>query len=314
METIATPPLQPDLPPTSPYPAHPPTAPDPGPPPPAAGPPRPPSGPAPWARRRSGRTVAAAALVTASLLAGAGGGWWATRDDGSDPATALPLDRASVTLDGGPLDVAGAVARVERSVVSIETELAVRRGPFESRGQGAGTGVVIDDAGTILTNAHVVDGADSIAITVTGDDGPRPAELVAAEPGADIAVLRVADTSGLVAAPLADGGDTAVGDAVVAVGNALALEGGMTVTQGIVSALGRTIETESGTLSGLLQTDAAISSGNSGGPLVNARGEVVGINTAVATSGGGVSASNIGFVIPIDRALEVAAGLTGGTR
>jgi S1-C subfamily serine protease len=100
-----------------------------------------------------------------------------------------------------------------------------------------------------------------------------------------------------------------VGDEVVAIGNALALEGGPTVTEGIVSALDRSITTGSGTLTGLIQTDAAISSGNSGGPLVDAYGEVVGVNTAVAASGGGVEASNIGFVISIDRALEVARQL-----
>jgi putative serine protease PepD len=278
--------------------------------PPLAGPPPPlPPGRPPRPRRR---TAGAVTLVTASLLAGAGGGWYAARDDAATPApAAVTVDRASLTFDGETLDVAAVVDRIQRSVVSIETSVAVRRGPFVSRGEGAGTGFVVDDRGTIVTNAHVVDGADTITVTVPGDQAPRTAELVAADAGADVAVLRVADTAGLVAAPLADGGDVAVGDQVVAIGNALALEGGMTVTQGIVSALDRSIETGAGELSGLLQTDAAISSGNSGGPLVNARGEVVGINTAVATSGGGVSASNIGFVIPVDRALEVATELTG---
>ena len=102
-----------------------------------------------------------------------------------------------------------------------------------------------------------------------------------------------------------------MGDVVLAIGNALALEGGMSVTQGIVSALDRTIETETGTLTGLVQTDAAISSGNSGGALVNAAGEVVGINTAVAASYGSVTASNIGFAIAIDDALTVASALIG---
>ena len=102
-----------------------------------------------------------------------------------------------------------------------------------------------------------------------------------------------------------------MGDDVVAIGNALALEGGPTVTRGIVSALNRTIEDESGSLSGLIQTDAAISSGNSGGPLVNAAGQVVGLNTAVATSSQSVSAENIGFAIPINQALQVAARLRG---
>jgi len=103
----------------------------------------------------------------------------------------------------------------------------------------------------------------------------------------------------------------AVGDDVVAIGNALALDGGMTVTRGIISAVDRSIETDTGSLAGLLQTDAAISSGNSGGALVNAAGQVIGINTAAATSSGTVTASNIGFAIPVDDALAAAAALTG---
>ena len=121
----------------------------------------------------------------------------------------------------------------------------------------------------------------------------------------DVAVLKLDDPTGITPATLATD-PVAVGDPVVAIGNALALEGSPTVTQGIISALDRTIETETGALTGLIQTDAAISSGNSGGPLVNADGEVVGVNTAVARSGGTVAASNIGFVIPIDQAMAIA--------
>ena len=134
--------------------------------------------------------------------------------------------------------------------------------------------------------------------------------MIASDTSRDLALLRVDDTDGLVAAPLGTSSDLAVGDEVVAIGNALALEGGPTVTQGIVSALGRSIETENGTLQGLIQTDAAISSGNSGGPLVNSRGEVIGMNTAVAASSGTVNASNIGFAISIDaiRAFLEASG------
>ncbi len=100
---------------------------------------------------------------------------------------------------------------------------------------------------------------------------------------------------------------------MVAIGNALALEGGPTVTEGIVSALGRSIDTDSGTLHGLIQTDAAISSGNSGGPLVNAAGQVIGMNTAVATSSGSVAASNIGFAISIDAIRSFINGAGGIT-
>jgi putative serine protease PepD len=132
---------------------------------------------------------------------------------------------------------------------------------------------------------------------------------VAADAGADLALVRVADAEGMIAAARGGTEDVQVGDDVVAIGNALALEGGMTVTQGIVSALHRSIDTDSGTLDGLIQTDAAISSGNSGGPLVNAAGHVIGVNTAVAASGGGVSATNIGFAISIDHASSVVDDL-----
>ena len=208
------------------------------------------------------------------------------------------------------MNVAAVLKAVEPSVVSIDTVIQSGRGPFQSQGQGAGTGVVFDAAaGYIITNAHVVDGATSITVTVGG--GPaRDAELVSADTSADIAVLRVTDTSGLVAAKFGSSASVSVGEPVVAIGNALALEGGMTVTEGIVSALNRSIDFSSGTLSGLIQTDAAISSGNSGGALVNSAGEVIGINTAVAASTSGVNVSNIGFAISIDNAIAKANALT----
>ena len=199
------------------------------------------------------------------------------------------------------------VAAAEPSVVNISSHIVQQRGPFQVQGEGAGTGVVIDDQGHILTNAHVVAGATEVTVRVNGTE--RSATVVGTATDSDIAVLRLDDPSGVVPATLATSADVAVGDPVVAIGNALALEGSPTVTQGIVSALDRSIETESGTLTGLLQTDAAISSGNSGGPLVDATGAVIGINTAVAASGNGVSASNIGFVIPIDQALRIAQQL-----
>ena len=138
--------------------------------------------------------------------------------------------------------------------------------------------------------------------------------MITSDPARDLALLKVSDTSGLVAAPLGQSSDVAVGDQVVAIGNALALEGGPTVTEGIVSALGRSIDTDSGTLHGLIQTDAAISSGNSGGPLVNAAGQVIGMNTAVADEQRfGRTASNIGFAISIDAIRSFING-AGGTR
>lgn len=264
---------------------------------PSAGSPTPPR-----ARRLRWRGVALA--VALSLTAGATG-WLAKTAFGDGPATTAisPATQTALRLAGDHLDVAAVVAALQPSVVSIETEISIRRGRGIATGTGAGTGVVIDD-GVILTNAHVVEGATRVS--VTGVDGVvRRASVAAVDVGADVAVVRLTDSSGLVPAKLGTGRKAMVGDDVVAIGNALALEGGMTVTRGIVSALDRHIDTGTGTLSGLVQTDAAISSGNSGGPLVNADGEVIGINTAVASSGGSVTASNIGFAISIDTATKV---------
>ena len=130
----------------------------------------------------------------------------------------------------------------------------------------------------------------------------------------DNSVMFSSDDSSRVPADFSTATQATVGDQVVAIGNALALEGGLTVTQGIVSATDRSITTDSGSQAGLLQTDAAISSGNSGGPLVDASGTVIGMNTTVAASRGQVEASNIGFAIPITSALQTAHTLMAGAR
>ncbi|MDQ3176772.1 MAG: trypsin-like peptidase domain-containing protein [Actinomycetota bacterium] len=245
------------------------------------------------------------ALAAIALGAGWVGGTWSS--DGATPSSSAPATNTSFA--GKTLDVGGIVETVEPSVVAVTTRLQQQRGPFVTDGEGEGSGVIIDDQGHVLTNAHVVAGATEIAVIIEGDE--RSASLVAADAGTDIAVLRLDDTSGLTPATIAKG-DIAVGDDVVAIGNALGLEGSPTVTRGIVSALDRSIETATGTLSGLIQTDAAISSGNSGGPLVDASGQVIGINTAVAASGVNVQASNIGFAIPIEDALDIAQQLLAG--
>ena len=264
-------------------------------------------------RRRWARNGAAViGVVALSLGAGAFGASLADRSGADAPSDAVAIDNVGVDSAASALTVAEIVDGLADSVVSIETTVNYQRGPFEAEANGAGTGVVLDD-GYIVTNAHVVEGASEVEVTVPGTGATLSATIVGSDPANDIAVLHVDDTSGLVPASLGSSDVAAVGDSVVAIGNALALEGGLTVTQGIVSALDRSVETAQGTLDDLIQTDAAISSGNSGGPLVNDHGEVIGINSAVTTSGGGVSASNIGFAISIDTALEVAADLIGAT-
>ncbi|MGI8685239.1 MAG: S1C family serine protease [Acidimicrobiales bacterium] len=253
--------------------------------------------------------ISLAAMLVVALLGGAVGSL-VTRalDDGnSSPALRAATAGRSVVLDGEKLDVAGVVAKVEPAVVSIQ--VGSGRG-----GTGAGTGVILSSTGEILTNAHVVEGASTIRVTLAGESQARSAELVGADPGADLALITIPGAKDLPVAELGRSADVAVGDDVVAIGNALALRGGPTVTRGIVSALDRSLDADAGnTITGLIQTDASISSGNSGGPLVNAAGQVIGINTAVASAGRGSATGDIGFAIAIDQAQPVLDRLRTGT-
>ena len=204
----------------------------------------------------------------------------------------------------GRLDVAKVIAHMAPSVVTISADIDSQFG----QGQSTGTGVIVSSDGEILTNAHVVEGATEIRVRLAGETEPREARLLAADPGNDLALLRMSGDD-FDAAVFADPGSVRIGDEVVAIGFALGLDGDPSVTLGIVSALDRTIGTEGAFLDGLIQTDAAISSGNSGGPLVNARGEVVGINTAVARDTATSAATNVGFAISAREALPVIEAL-----
>ncbi|MGQ0743950.1 MAG: trypsin-like peptidase domain-containing protein [Acidimicrobiales bacterium] len=231
-----------------------------------------------------------AALTTVLALAagGVGGLVGATVADNGAPSPANPTAGPAATLAPRPIspgggDVGDLVVAVERSVVSIRT------------GQGAGTGLVLTADGEVLTNAHVIDGARQLSVNVAGENQSRRVDLIDSYPEGDLALLKIRDASGLTPARLGRSSELRPGDDVVAIGNALGLRGDPSVTRGIVSALGRSVDS----LTGMIQTDAAINPGNSGGPLINTAGEVVGINTAVR---GG--AQNIGFAIPIDTAME----------
>ena len=165
----------------------------------------------------------------------------------------------------------------------------------------AGSGVIIDADGYIITNNHVVQDGTSITVSLT-DGRSFDATLVGTDPSTDLAVIKI-NGDNLPTASFGNSSALRVGDWVVAIGNALALEGGPTVTVGVVSALGRTIEESSDvTLYDLIQTDAAINPGNSGGPLINLNGEVIGINTAKVSS---VEVSGVGFAISSNSALPI---------
>jgi len=230
----------------------------------------------------------------------------------TDDETAAPARTPAFSNNTSKIARAGDIqeilSRVEPAVVSIRTR-SLSLGDFlrPVPGEGAGTGFVIAQDGVLVTNNHVVSGAQTIEV-VFADDRKMPARVLGRDPTTDLAVLKV-DATDLPVAALGDSSALKVGDDVIAIGNALGLEGGPTVTRGIVSAEDRTITAESGIrLEHVIQTDTAINPGNSGGPLVNSAGEVVGINTAVAGD-----AQNIGFSIAINAAKPIIDELRQGT-
>lgn len=267
--------------------------------------PRPPqsSPPAPpRAARRSGAVVLAAAVGLAALVGGAAGYFAGNvADDGSTAAAGSPSA-------AGAIDAAAVAAAVEPSVVTITTEVTVRQGPRQTTASSAGTGIVLTADGQVLTNAHVVAGTSTVTVVLAGETAGHPATVLGADAANDIALLQVQGVSGLTPATIGDSDTVVVGEGVLAIGNALDLDGAMSVTSGIISALNRTVQVDGAEIRGMLQTDTAISSGNSGGPLVNAAGEVIGVVTAGATSSRTVTAENIGFAVTINRAMEIVAG------
>lgn len=224
------------------------------------------------------------------------------------PTTHLSTPAVALNLP----DIASVVELVRPSVVSVVAKVFLGTDVFGRpvTDFASGTGIIFDSAGYILTNNHVIQGAIDGSIEVTTDDGDTlSARLIGGDPLVDLAVLKL-DTSGFYpAASLGSSVEIRVGEWVIAIGNALALPGGPTVTVGVVSALGRSLPVNSQvTLLDLIQTDAPINPGNSGGPLVNLHGQVVGINTA-ATRGRQGEAEGLGFSIGMDTAVPVAQQL-----
>jgi len=274
-----------------------------------------PSSGSPRNRRRTTALVA-----TTAVLAGViGGGVGAVAATGFDNKTSPVTTVSPTTVTGivAPESVAAVAKQVLPSVVSIEFSGAA--------GSGEGSGIILNSTGRILTNNHVVAGAvNGGSLTVTFSDGSRTsATIIGRDPVTDLAVIQAKNVNGLTPAKLGSSGSLVVGQPVVAIGSPLGLAG--TVTSGIVSAVNRPVMTQPETASGgsgsvlnAIQTDAAINPGNSGGALVNMAGQVVGINSAIASLGssmGGQSGSiGLGFAIPIDQAKKVIPQLiTSGT-
>jgi serine protease Do len=275
------------------YPSVPPFYPYP-PTPPAAGTTSPPP-----ARRRLWVPVAVVAALIGGLV---GGGIIAgTRHD---PTTTQPTGVVSQVVQPNTQiaklqNVPAILAKVEPGVVSVHTNL------------GAGTGMILTADGQVLTNYHVIQGASSINVTLFNETKARTATVKGFDQSNDVAVLQITGASGLPTVQLGNSDSVQVGDDVIAVGNALNLVGGPTVTEGIISAKGRSVDPSAP--QNLLQTDAAINPGNSGGPLVNADGQIVGMNTLVIQQANSQEAAqNLGFAIPINTIKPLVPDLAKG--
>jgi len=251
-------------------------------------------------RVRAGASTTAATTVVASTST-------------TSIATTAPSSTAapSTTATIPPETLQAVIRRVVLSVVDLQVSGTLRDEYGRIRtGDWAGSGFVIDASGIIATNAHVVEGAETITV-ITHDGRSIPATLLGSDAEHDLAVVKVED-SDLPPLDLAVDRALEVGDSVIAVGNALNLEGSPTVSVGIISALARNVEFADGsTLRNLIQTDASISSGDSGGPLLTETGLVVGVNTAGMGDGESTTAENIGFAIPISEAAPILFRLAG---
>jgi S1-C subfamily serine protease len=230
---------------------------------------------------------------------------------GSTTTVAAPLTAPiDATEEKGAANVVNQIYKADgRGVVFIESQIEAQESEFlnpfgepeaEGGGTATGSGFVIDGEGHILTNNHVIEGAEKVTVKLGDSEKSHPAEVVGTDPGTDIALLEVdAPAKELHPLSLGQSSEMEVGDPVVAIGNPFGLD--RTVTSGIVSALQRQIQAPNGfSINHVIQTDAAINPGNSGGPLINAEGEVIGINSQIATGGGGNGNVGIGFAIPID--------------
>jgi putative serine protease PepD len=268
---------------------------------------RPPVGPPPSleatppAKARLSRG-AAVALTLVAIAGGTVGGAVAGRVSTPDVVVVATPDAQSVSLDEPaattPVDLSGLVETVRPSVVRIDA--------VTSNGSGTGTGFVISADGRIATNAHVVGDASTVEVEFS-DGTTATATVLGVARSEDLAVIQV-ERDNLNPVEFGSSDDLRVGERVVAIGNSLGFEGSATATEGIVSALDRSIRTDDGTrLTALIQTDAAINPGNSGGPLFDLDGKVVGINSA-----GSPSAQNIGFAIAIDAAQPILDTLSTG--
>src|SRR3954452_1340085 len=269
------------------------------------------------------RSILPVALVSGVIGGGLVVGAGALFDVGGSSKTTTVVQQAPLaTADasqksGGPLTARDIYKRDAPGVAFITAQIVQRTpSPFgtqQQQGTSTGSGFVLDNNGTIATNAHVVDGATKVAVRF-GDGASRPATILGVDKSTDLALLKI-DPKGAKLHPLTLGSSHGlqVGDPAIAIGNPFGLD--RTLTTGVVSALQRQIRAPNGfTIDNVIQTDAAINPGNSGGPLLDATGRVIGINSQIETGSGGNGNVGIGFAIPIDTVKQKLNALkTSGT-
>src|SRR6266853_1260767 len=275
-----------------------------------------------WIRRKGTTPMTAvntshrARIVLATLVLILGAYWAGARFGPHEPTKVEALPRggsltASAQRDASLTDDESINVRIYRqtspavaNILTKATEYDFFMDPVPV--EGAGSGFVIDTKGYILTNNHVVEGAQTIEV-VLGDQSRYPAKVVGVDPRNDVALIKIEPKNKpLVALPLGDSSTIQVGQKVLAIGNPFGFQS--TLTTGVISALGRTVQTSQTTfIDQAIQTDAAINRGNSGGPLINSHGEVIGINSAIYTPSG--TTTGIGFAIPINTAKNIANDL-----
>jgi S1-C subfamily serine protease len=252
------------------------------------------------------------AVVGLALASGAAGGLVVHQFDAAGrlpnlDATSTPTASAAPSVPSQALDVSVIATKIQPAIVNVHASVRVEQVVRNS----AGTGIIVTSSGEVITNAHVVKNATTIAVTLAGQSQSRAARLVGLNADADIALLQINGATGLPVASLGTSTAVKLGEDVVAVGYSLDLQGPPSVSRGIVSAVDRSFETSSGVYTGLIQTDAAISSGNSGGALVNAYGQVIGITTFVAAPSGSTTVENLNFAIPIAKVITIGEQLRG---
>ena len=243
---------------------------------------------------------------------GGGSGGYGSNGGDQSPVGSGASSGGATGGSGAPSDVQGVAAKVAPGLVDVNSTFSYQGG------QGAGTGIVLSSNGEVLTNNHVIDGATKVSVTDVGNGKTYNASVVGYDPTHDLAVLQLQGASGLQTAKLGDSSKTAVGDPVVAVGNAGGRGGTPSSTGGSITALDRSITAgdeaggSSEQLSGLIQVNANIQPGDSGGSLVNASGEVIGVDTAASQGSSLTSSGDQGFAIPINQALATAKAVEAG--